>query len=630
MATALDYPPLPGTWVQRAQDALDALSAMTTIDEVVDVFGNARILVDAILGPPIAGGAGTRRAVRATGALLTHRLGPALAAEALSWAASAAEMVSPTGIEEFLEAAADSTVVRGPLRLDDRHVLNEHLAQGRTDAQRRRELGWWWRSRTDGISYPYEFDNDDDDQCYMFRVDPVGPACWAADAPPCDSPEHPFCWLGPEAGPPIPTSADLFTTEDDEAQVAVFDLLNSWEQASVASDLRVFDLHESLIARCLLDHTAEVLVNPACPNGLRDRVRYPHDAATLELAVRAGAGHFEVAKVRRLLAELDDRSHEHFISELPRSYLRARQVCGLNTLEALTTGRLAGLDLSDRDTAEAALGTSDSWHWRRLPDQVVEILIHHPQAADLAWTLTGRTRGNVLADVARRLVGSAAPKVARLALRHHIPVEDLEAQDAPLALANGDYWAARCPGIPAAARPAMRIPTIHEWLGLRATWRDDIEPWPSSCQDGDKPFAYPELIEDLQCPYPEAPGWTVSLPETPAALAVNADAMRNCTRSYASDIHAGRTFILIIEGPDGQRYNAAVERSSDKNGTRYRVGEVNGWANQGERPAWIAPAINARLTAGLSTVEPPEPPVRRRRPRRRRRTHRSPQDRRRR
>lgn len=603
MALALDYPPLPGAWVTRAQDALDALSAMATVEEVTEGFGTARALVEAVLGTPVAGGAGTRRVVRGTGALLTHRLGPALAAEALSWAASVADIVSTTAIEEFLEVAADSEFACQPLRLDDRYLLNEHLARCRTDATRRSELGLRWQRRADHLEYPpwpAAFSNGPFRSLIALLLDD-----------PYDR-SHSLT---------RPTATDMFAVDDDTVQVAVFRLLEPAEAAAVAADRRLFDLAEAIVARCLLDHTETVLANPACPVDLRDRVRYPYDAATLELAIRAGARHFEVARVRRLLDLLDDGEHRRYMELLRRPYLRARQACGLNTLEALTTGRLADLDLSDRDTAEAALCT-DTWYWQRLTDQVADVLIGHPQAGELVWMIT-EGHPVVHLEIARRIIRTARPEIAQPVLQRFEPVEQLlEAQDAPVALACGDYWTARCPGIPAADRPATRIPTVHEWLAEQATWRDDEDeedPWPIGNKANDERFEYPELIEGLQRPYTEAPRWTVTLPETPAALAANADAMRNCTNAFASAIEAGRTFILIIEDPDGRRYNAAVDRTTTQDGPRYRVSEVNSWANQGTRPRWIAPAINARLDAGVYSFEPPEPPERRRRAASRRR-----------
>jgi hypothetical protein len=50
MTLATNYPPIPGTWVRRAQDAVDAVSTMTTLDEVTAYFGTARALAEAVLG----------------------------------------------------------------------------------------------------------------------------------------------------------------------------------------------------------------------------------------------------------------------------------------------------------------------------------------------------------------------------------------------------------------------------------------------------------------------------------------------------------------------------------------------------------------------------------------------------
>lgn len=347
MAPTVDNPPLPGTWVRRAQDSLDALAAMVTIEEVADEFGTARTLAEAILGAPIAGGVATRRTIRATGRLLTHRLGPALAAEALSWAASVTEQVSTAAIEEFLEAAAGCEIVRRPLQLDDRHVLNEHLERCRTDPQRRAELAWWWQSRTDDVRWRPDPEDRPDDLFTDWLYRPLDdPPCWAVGAPPCSNPSHPLCWDQPEAGtdsegPSRPTSIEVFAADNGGDQVQLFNHLETAERAAVASDWRLFDLDEAVIGRCLVEHTVAVLANPACPHGLRDRVRHPYDAATLELAVRSGPAHFEVARVRRLLDQIDEAEHCRFMKQLRLPYLKARQACGLNTVEALTTGRLA-------------------------------------------------------------------------------------------------------------------------------------------------------------------------------------------------------------------------------------------------------------------------------------------------
>ena len=88
-----DISPGPHGWVPQAQSALDELSAVRTLAEAEARFGSARRLSELVLGFPVSGGHATRRVIRAVGQLLRHPLGPAIAAEALSWAASIADAV---------------------------------------------------------------------------------------------------------------------------------------------------------------------------------------------------------------------------------------------------------------------------------------------------------------------------------------------------------------------------------------------------------------------------------------------------------------------------------------------------------------------------------------------------------
>ncbi len=266
----------------------------------------------------------------------------------------------------------------------------------------------------------------------------------------------------------------------------------------------------------------------------------------------------------------------------------------MNHAPELLHGHLAAVDLSSRALAECVLGTADHWHWRRLPENVVEVLIHHPQAASLTWTLAGRSSGNVQPELAARLVREACPEIAAIALRY-LPLEALDQRDGGLARLAGSYWVARCPGIPAMERPARCVPPVDEkW------W--EVEGW-SVAFEG--PFNYPEVIEALQGPYSQAPRWTITLPDGPADVERNAKAMRNCTRSFTAAIRAGRGFLLIVHDPSGLRYNVAVIRDC----AHYWVGEINNWNNEGIEPAWLRPAITDRLATRSRTFEPPEPPL---------------------
>lgn len=131
---------LPGAWLDQAQTALDALSELTTVDQVAEHFGNARRLARTVLGSPASGGHATKPAVRTLGQLLHHRLGPAVAAEALSWAAAVADVADSTTIEELLRTAGDSYVALRPIVLADRPPMIGYLHRQRTPSARRAAL----------------------------------------------------------------------------------------------------------------------------------------------------------------------------------------------------------------------------------------------------------------------------------------------------------------------------------------------------------------------------------------------------------------------------------------------------------------------------------------------------------
>lgn len=568
---------LPGGWVTQAQSALDDLAAMRTLDEVEARFGSARNLCETVLGFPISGGHATRRAIRATGLLLRHRLGPALAAEALSWAASVSTLVDAATVETLLEAASTAEATYLPLRLDERHLLEAHLGRVRLPAQRRRRALDLWRSHErerwlpDWLAMPpWRFHDDEHDEVEL--------VAWLSRAP--DSEGN----TGPNPRHRLVLPAGLVDVAEQE-QLGLFVQLDAGEREAVARSEVLFGLAGELVAACLAEHPGAVLANPSCPEALRRRVRHPYDEATLELAVRAGAGHYEVARVRRLLEGAGAALRSHLRASSPVEYAAARRCCGL-----LTLADLDGIDLADRRVAEVVLGRPRDWPGRRIPEVVVEALIEHPQAEHLVWVVE-RTdavalRGEV---VLRRLVDEAPAPVAAAALVKLDPAA-LQARDAELAGRLGRFWMARCPGIPASERPDRE--SLDLWAEAAGVDRDDV------------PFHYPPVVQALAGrDYPEAPGWSVSLPVTPSEVERNGKLMRNCTASFDAVITGGWCFLLIVHDPRGRRYNAEIYRDEG----RYRVGQIDSFANGGIEPAWLRPALEARLAA-------PEHPPRRCRP----------------
>lgn len=592
MTHITDYPPIPGIWVRRAQDALDVLSTARTVGDVVATLSSARTITEEILGTPASGGAATRRSIRAVGGLVRHRLGPALAAEGLSWAASASGRVSSSTVEAFLEHIQDAPWVHQPLRLVDRYRLHAHLELCRSERERRRTLVRLWEAPGVGVTTRGRAPSVASGSLELWPDDDL-----TADLE---------LWLqeriGTDGDSASPRVIDVYRAPDDHAQLLAFERLGASQQIEVAKSHLLFDLAPSIVARCLVEHTATVLTNATCPAALRERIRHPYDAATVELALRAGPAHFEAARLRRHLEQLDDRDHDRFLGELLLPYLVARRACGLNTASEFLVGRLSDVDLSDEATARAALGTADSWKWRRIPGDIVDLLIRHRDARHLAWVLDSTDAGILIPELADRLVLNASEAIAAYALRH-VPDQDLRPEHARIAVAAGPYWAARCPGIAATHRPSRVVPDVHNSWALADLWDDwalDRPGWSASTDL----FEYPGVIEELERTYPEAPGWTVTLPRTAAALVANAEAMRNCTASYESDIRRQRSFIVIVESPAGVRYNVAVHAVRRPTGLmNFVVGQVNSWANGGDAPAWIAPAMQQRLAQATRPVD---------------------------
>lgn len=568
MTLVVDETLLPGAWIQRAQKALDELSTMATVAQVEQRFGSVRALTETVLGYPVAGGHATRRAIRATGRALSHRLGPAVGAEALSWAASVIGIVDTSSIEELLESAAAAPAACRPLRLEDRHVLHQHLERFEHRPARRRALLSLFASRPSEIENPpsppshelYAYDS--------IRYDP-DVVLWLAGL--IDNDTTSF------AGIPRPETvvSRIFRAATPEHQLQVFEEARWEDVGALAASHVLFDLPVPIVARCLLDHPALVLGNETCPAELRSRVRHPYDEATLELALRAGRHHFENLRVRRLLSELDTRRRAEYLEAIPVAYLSALRACDLIAAEDLLTGHLSGVDLTNRELAEAALGVGRQWHHRRMPAVVIEILARHPQAEGLAWLLHETPDWDLPAGAARRLVDQGAPAIATAAMRFLDPCA-LEARDAAVTKRGGAYWIARCPGIPAVERPPRSPVGTHD----RYPPIDNARFW------------YPSDIAAVTDePFEEAPGWSVRLPSTPAELRRNAMLMRNCTSGFTESIQANIAYLLIVHDPEGHRFNVAIHRTQG----RLAVGQINSWGNGGIEPAWLRPALKARL-----------------------------------
>jgi len=569
--------PGPDGWVPQAQAALDELAATRTMLEVEDQFGSARRLTELVLGFPVSGGHATRRAIRAVGRLLCHRLGPSVAAEALTWAGSLPRAVGTSTIETFLEFAEAAPGAYRPWRLDavplplDRV---QEIAHNRPEAQALCEL--WSQSRSRLL------DPDPD-----YRQD-RHPVLVEEREPDCDDLAQ---WLRDFTFESCPGRRDLAELSHDE-QRAFVETASNAEIEGLARYEGLFDMDISVVGACLLRSTQATLSNTACPQALRYRVRHPYDTATLELALRAGPGCFERSRVRRMLAEMDGDALQELIASAPIQTLEALRNLELLSPDEFVTGRLQDLDLEDRRICHAALGPSVTL---RTINLISELARRHPRSPALAWLFDEAERGTLPPSEARHLIDTGCPVIARAAMRH-LPLLDLVPSDRNHAASCGDAWLAACPGLAASERPPLPGHRLNP------------------CSDTEHELAsriwYPEPLLRLDgTSFGQAPGWHVLIPKTVADIRRNAKIMRNCTAQMIEEILEGSVFLVIVHDPHGLRYNVAIT----KDRARYAVGQVNSWANGGVEPGWIRVAFTRRLNE-LEECPPWESDTQARRP----------------
>ena len=478
--------PGPDGWVPQAQAVLDELAAARTLSEVEDQFGLARRLTELVLGYPVSGGHATRRAIRAVGRLLCHRLGPSVAAEALTWAGSLPGEVGTTTIETLLEFVEEAPGAYRPWRLDAVPVpfdRAQEVLRDRPGAQALCELWSHTRSRLLNPEPDYRRDRD-----------PALVEEWDLG---CDDLAR---WLRDFTSDSCPDWRDLAELSPLEQRTFV-EGASSGEIEGLARHEGLFDMDISVVSACLLRATEATLRNTACPQALRDRVRHPYDAATLELALRAGAGYFERSRVRRMLAETDSRTLQDLVAAAPIPTLETLRDLELLSPDEFLTGRLMDLDLEDRRICRAALGPSVT---PRTIDLISEVAGRHPRAAGIAWLLDEAERGTLPPNEARHLIDMGCPQIARAAMRH-LPLHQLVPSDSQYAAQCGDAWLAACPGLAAAERPPLPRYLLNQW------------------HDADNQLAsriwYPEPLLRLDgTSFGQAPEWHVALPKTVADI----------------------------------------------------------------------------------------------------------------
>ncbi len=580
--------PGPYGWIRDAKAALDDLSALRDLASVEVRFATARHLTERILGFPVSGGYATRRAIRAVGRLLRHRLGPALATEALTWSASLAGTVDASIIESFLELAVESPGTYRPWRLGDPILLEAIQRAAKPSSRQHPVCDLWLATRTNVVDPEFDYRRGSS-RAFVFND-------WE------DGVDDLATWLRGADSENDLLDAEYVVTMAPEEQQRLVESASTTAVERLACDDDVFRLDVSAIGTCLLRATRSTLSNQSCPRELRNRVRYPYDMATLELALRGGPEFFERSRVCRMLAKLDGEHLLGLVAAAPAQMVDVLRQLDLLSADELVSGRLRGLDLRDRATCVAAFGPSIT---SETMDFVVAVALRHPHASHLAWLLDDTERGLLPAQDARRLIDRGCPSVAHAAMRH-LPLELLVASDRECASRCGDAWMAACPGLAAIERPL---------LPSRLLRQEEYTASPTG-----RRIWYPAQLRELEdATFPEACGWQITLPRTIADIRHNAKVMRNCTASLVDQIVEGSLFIVIVHDPSGHRFNVAVHRERD----HFVVGQVNSWANGGLQPSWIRAAFTRQLNERdeLPSWEYMDRP--RRRPTRRRDSRRS-------
>lgn len=613
---------LPGAWVDHAQAALDSLSELTTIDEVAEHFGSARQLVLAVLGSPAAGGHATKPVVRAVGQLLHHQLSPAVAAEALSWAAAVADAVDTTTIEALLRTAADSAVALRPIRLADRHLLADCVSQQRTPTARRAALLDIWRThRADALcSLHQQFDAR---ESRLSTRPPSQHGCGVGHYywdPNTDDEVDVAAWLASLNDPDPSASTRYVQTPGTRLRARLESAASADQRRAILVDASseairqllnhddLLDLAVDAIEYLLLEFTRQMLASPACPSRLHEVLTAPYDLATLELTLRAGMAHYCRGRIRSMLERLDPATRERFAATIPVEYIVGLRVAGLLSVDMLVN-ELADIDLTNSRNCEAALPQHRFQLPEFLPDLVDAFTSGRPECRRLIPLVEYIRPRELTAGHLDRLAVDGFPDVQRVAVRwiaesstNSSARVDLAARHAPAALLAGGAVVASCPGIPAARRPAAPLGWLAErrWSETRSAGR----------------FVYPPTLAALDgVRLPDHPSWRVTLPPDAVALERNARCMANCTAGYRHSTEAGECFILIVDDTSGTTDdgNARINVAVYVRRGRLRIGEINSAGNRYRHPAWMRSSLQQLLTRRWhNTATPdPEPPIRR-------------------
>jgi hypothetical protein len=199
----------------------------------------------------------------------------------------------------------------------------------------------------------------------------------------------------------------LEAAADPGARRTTLDGASYTAMAQLAQQPELFDLPLDVVEYCLLEFPSSFLANPECPPGLEQRIRAPHDVASLELTIRAGLAYYSRRRVASMLKRLGVETlpaHARFVATIPAMFVRALRQCHLLRVDTLLD-ELAAVDL--RDAAICAEVLPNLGY--RLPsfvDELVEALTREPGCHRLAPSSSGCHDAN---SPTNRCDGSSLP-----------------------------------------------------------------------------------------------------------------------------------------------------------------------------------------------------------------------------
>ncbi len=587
--------------------ALDLLGSSAGLTEVVAAFGSARTLATVVLGRPVDGGHATKPVVRLVGLLLQHPLGPSVAADALTLAHFAADLVDTTSIEHLLRHAIESDTSLRPLAPDLRDRVTEVLGFARTPALRREFLSRLWRPGGDpeehagaGREFPRRFDVTwsglSQPRLTLNRLVWRGWAGFGAD-------EESLHYVS-EGGSyrewveiPHPPVEQVLASTGAE-RVERLRSLDPVDLRVLAHDPRVVE-ESDLFELLLLEATDALLANEACPEGLRLRVTYPHDPASALLAVLAGPHSVDVARLRSWFRTADVEDVRWIAQHSPVHLCAALNWLGLLNAQSFTSGALRDVDLHDPWILRAAFCRTRDGRANHVHPLLAELQARpdvdiSEAAARWCEPYPPVDDPRLALELARTATGGLRRLVP--ALYRTVPLDVIcgrrDRRDAECVSEIPARLACRIPMVPAGARPERSGPHVYRSLSV------------AHCGG---PFAYaPEIARLDGAVLPGHSEWTVTLPATIADLERNARRMGNCTAGYTDQIVEQAAVILILEGPGGERLNASLHNwSSDScpaSPRMWRVGEINSVGNGRDVPGWVADALHELIVAGAASL----------------------------